>query len=387
MKFKNIHFYSAHIKKGGANIACDSLFNALSESENNINFSRSAYKKEGAIKYNLNRILGKVIAATTYQSQFYRPFTSNNTISNTPYFSIVHAHWLNNIPLNSIPFSKSLIITAHDQWLVNSGWAWDPTSLNSPTKRIETAINSISRSLYSSKEPLNYLDDHYPLRKIITPSIWLKNYIIEKTNFPSKKISVIKNIINTNIFKFYKDIYFDFKKRNNKIVIVASTAYWQEWRKGRQLLMEIFRKFISLYGDKVKFKIIGDIEIDTDIKKYSILYGNLKNKKQIASILNSSNCMIMPSRLENLTQTICEALLCGVPVVAYNVGGNEEIISDSCFGDLIDYPKVEEFIYSVAELTKSDDDIIREERSEKAKIKFSNQSIIKKHLSLYNNYL
>ena len=387
MKFKNIHLYSAHIKKGGANMACDSLFTALSKSKSNIIFSRSSYKKEGEIKYNLNRVLGKVVASTTCQSQFYRPFISNNSISDTSYFSIVHAHWLNNVPLNSIPISKSLIITAHDQWLVNFGWAWDPITLNSPTRKIETAVNNISRSLYSSKEPLKYLADHYPLEKIITPSLWLKNYITEKTNFPGKKICVIKNIINTDIFKFDRDTYINFKKRNEKIVIVASTAYWQEWRKGRKLLMKIFRKIIHYYGNNVKFKIIGNIKIDTDIKQYSILYGNIKNKQHIARILNSSDCMVMPSRLENLTQTICEALLCGLPVVAFNVGGNKEIISDSSFGDLIDYPKVDRFISSITELKKSDDKIFRKQRAEKAKTKFSNESIIKKHLDLYEDYL
>ena len=97
--------------------------------------------------------------------------------------------------------------------------------------------------------------------------------------------------------------------------------------------------------------------------------------------------MVMPSRLENLTQTICEALLCGLPVVAFNVGGNKEIISDSSFGDLIDYPKVDRFISSITELKKSDDEIFRKQRAEKAKTKFSNASIIKKHLDLYEDYL
>ena len=86
MKFKNIHLYSAHIKKGGANMACDSLFTALSKSKSNIIFSRSSYKKEGAIKYNLNRVLGKVVASTTCQSQFYRPFISNNSTPNSLQF-------------------------------------------------------------------------------------------------------------------------------------------------------------------------------------------------------------------------------------------------------------------------------------------------------------
>lgn len=387
MKFKDIHFYSAHLKKGGANLACDSLYTKLKSEVENITFSRSSFNQKNNFKYKINRISGKLISSISYQSQFYRPYTDNSVKKDFKDFSIVHAHWLNNIPLNSIPKCSSLIITAHDQWFFNYGWAWDPISLNSPTKKLELGIENLSRLNKTSKKPLKYISDNYPLKKIITPSFWLKNYILNKTNLPEKKIVVIKNIINTNSFYYNNKIYKKFRENTNHPVIVASTAYWQEWRKGREFLMKLFRKIISVYKGKVEFKIIGKIKIDTDLKNNSTLYGNLQDKNKISSILNSSNCMVMPSRLENLTQTICEGLLCGLPVAAFDVGGNKEIISNESFGFLIDYPNIDRFISPITELVKQDNAISRKIRADEAKIKFSNTSIINKHLELYNNYL
>ena len=82
-------------------------------------------------------------------------------------------------------------------------------------------------------------------------------------------------------------------------------AYWKEWRKGKDLLMKIFRRILNIYKKEVVFKIIGKIEVEKDLKNHCILYDN---KTQIAEVFNSAHCMVMTSRLENLTQTICEAL-------------------------------------------------------------------------------
>ena len=387
MKSKEVHFYSAYLRKGGANLACDSLYTELKSNIKNINFSRSTFNEQINFKYKLNRISGKLISSISYQSQFYRPYTEKYLKKDFNNFSIVHAHWLNNIPLNSIPKCESLIITAHDQWFFNYGWAWDPISLNSPTKKLELGINNFSKFLKISKKPLTYISDNYPLEKIITPSSWLRNYILYKTNLPKDKIVVIKNIINTNYFNFNNKIYKKFREDTNHAVIVTSTAYWQEWRKGGELLMKLFRKLLEVYKGNIEFKIIGKINIDTDIKNNATLYGNLQNKSKIASILNSSNCMVMPSRLENLTQTICEGLLCGLPTVAFDVGGNKEIISNETFGSLVEYPHIERFIIPITELVEKDNQISRKARAEEAKLKFSNSSIIKKHLEVYKDYL
>ena len=388
MKSKKIHFYSAYLKRGGACIACDSLFSAFFNNFDEFKISRSSFYDNGKIilKNEVLRFLGKIISLPTYQSQFYLPHTRTNHKNDIYSNSLVHAHWINNIPMNSIPRCKSLILTAHDQWLFNNGWAWDPNSLNSPTKRLEKRIENISKIVRKYPNPIDFLRNNYPLKKIITPSLWLKNYVLYKTNLRSEEVQVIPNIIDSSFFNFDKNSYNNLIESNSNLVIVASTAYWKEWRKGKNLLMEIFRRILKVYKKGVVFKIIGKIEVEKDLKDHCILYGNLSNKAEIAKILNSSNCMVMTSRLENLTQTICESLFCGLPVIAFDVGGNKEIISGMNFGDLVKYPNVNDFIDPIIHFSISDDELIRRERSKAAKLKYSKSKIIKKHFELYKKY-
>ena len=388
MKTKKIHFYSAYLNRGGACGACDSLFNACLDNFDEFKISRSSFYMNGKVilKNEFLRLLGKGISIPTHQSQFYIPHSSVNRTSQTHEDALIHAHWINNIPINSIPTCKSLIITAHDQWLLNNGWAWDPNSLNSPTKQLEKRIEEISKIFRNYPTPIEYLRNNYPLKKVIAPSAWLKSYILHKTNLRNEEVQVIPNIINSSFFNYDQELYNKSKQGKSKLVIVASTAYWKEWRKGKDLLMKIFRRILNIYKKEVVFKIIGKIEVEKDLKNHCILYGNLSNKTQIAEVFNSAHCMVMTSRLENLTQTICEALFCGLPVITFDVGGNKEIISNKDFGDLVKYPNINDFIDSIIHFSKIDNEIDREKRSKAAKLKFSKSKIIKKHFSLYEKF-
>ena len=74
------------------------------------------------------RVIGKMIGSPTYQNTFYLPYYDYVNKQNLSNYQLVHSHWLNNIPLNSIPNCKNLIINAHDQRIINNYWAWDPDS-------------------------------------------------------------------------------------------------------------------------------------------------------------------------------------------------------------------------------------------------------------------
>jgi len=388
MNSNYLHIYSAYLNKGGANIAADSLFNAINNS-NDIKFvSRSSFyeSSKSKAKANLMRVIGKVIGLPTYQSTCYLPFCEFINKQNSFNYELVHSHWLNNIPLNSIPDCNNLIITAHDQWIINNCWAWDPDSLSSPTNSLEKLISKTLKKFVPIKSPVKYIKDNYPLRKIITPSKWLKNYIINNSNLHASDIKVIPNLIDNNSFRYLEENNFLNEPEDNLFSIVTSCAYWSEWRKGKCLLIDLLKRLIYAFDGKVKFKILGDIKLDKELMKYSVCFGKIKNKNQIAKIYNNSDCMLLPSRLENLTQTLCEAQLCGLPAVAFNVGGNNEIINEKFFGYCVDYPNLDDFVNAIKAIQIDETIEKRKQRALKAKIKFNNKKIIDKHLNLYKEY-
>jgi glycosyltransferase involved in cell wall biosynthesis len=55
----------------------------------------------------------------------------------------------------------------------------------------------------------------------------------------------------------------------------------------------------------------------------------------VPEILRGLDCFVLPSLAEGISNTILEAMACGLPVVATRVGGNPELVEDGVSGRLV----------------------------------------------------
>ena len=58
-------------------------------------------------------------------------------------------------------------------------------------------------------------------------------------------------------------------------------------------------------------------------------------RDDIPDVLRGLDCFVLPSLAEGISNTILEAMACGLPVVATRVGGNAELIEDGLTGRLV----------------------------------------------------
>jgi glycosyltransferase involved in cell wall biosynthesis len=124
---------------------------------------------------------------------------------------------------------------------------------------------------------------------------------------------------------------------DSDIVIVSTGRITED--KGYGVLLDIIKK--GQWQNNIKFLIVGDGDYLPVIKK-EIAYSNVDNTictghlNDINEVLTLSDIFIMCSFHETFCISIIEAGIFGLPVVATNVGGINEITENGLFGLLFD---------------------------------------------------
>ena len=276
-------------------------------------------------------------------------------------FDIIHSHYLNctyyGVHIKNI-YNCNLIATEH----------WSELDKPNITPLVK------------------YLGDFsYPkVDKLISVSESLATSIRRNFNIDS---IVIHNLINS---KFTNRLSANIERHKNFVFTCVGSLIR---RKGFDYLINAFYK--SKARDMgVEIIIIGNgaerHNLEKQIEELNLsdqvhLLGQ-KNKSEIFDYLQSSDAFILPSRHENFSVSVLEALSCGNPVIATICGGIKECINSSN-GLLVE-------VDNEVQLTKALDDmyfnISKYDRNEIRKnciSKYSPESIVRQLESVYNEVL
>jgi glycosyltransferase involved in cell wall biosynthesis len=233
-----------------------------------------------------------------------------------------------------------------------------------------TGISKLQQFRYASIKDLLLMrgsyNDYFTFRKRAKrEAIILSNckYFMGRTTFDKRIASLISP--NSKYFHCEEFIRKDFfEKRwdfplNNEVTCVSilkATSY-----KGIDLIVEvllILKKYSTL---PFKFIICGvseNEEIVKIIKKKYKKEFNLINIKFLGKLsaedlviqLCNSNFYIHPSYIENSPNSVCEAMLLGMPVISTNVGGINSLINDKTDGLLVQEGEPYSMAASIVEL-------------------------------------
>lgn len=156
------------------------------------------------------------------------------------------------------------------------------------------------------------------------------------------KIFVNYNGFDIKRFKSLKQ-----NKNNDEQFHLISTGTLM-WRKG-YLWQFILVKLLKEKGIKVKHIIIGDGP-DRQGLQYTLLKLGLaediileghKPQKEVINYLGDSDVYISTSAAEGLSNAVLEAVACGLPVVAFDCEGMNEIIDDGYNGFIVPFGEIE----------------------------------------------
>jgi len=167
---------------------------------------------------------------------------------------------------------------------------------------------------------------------VTTPTLRNKVQEIIKIN---KKTILIDNWTDTKIFS-------PSKKRTYKkyITIISVGRLWPQ--KNFQLILKAINLLDNKIKSRIRLLIIGSGFEEENLKRSAAEYHiNLTIKKgvpnrKVAKLLKDSDVFISSSKYEGQPRVIIEAMSCGLPIIATNIPGNNELIKNNDTGLLID---------------------------------------------------
>ncbi|MCX9085638.1 MAG: glycosyltransferase family 4 protein [Candidatus Methanoperedens sp.] len=182
------------------------------------------------------------------------------------------------------------------------------------------------------------------LAVLITVSNKNKKALITNFDLPEDQIKVIYNCVNIDsVAKYNKEIAKDLKDKFsiNDSAIVFGTVGRLHKQKGHQYLIEASKKVIEKVPNSIflfvgtgseKDRLVHIIE-ENNIKEHFRFVGFQEDLPEILALID---IFVLPSISEGLPFALLEAMAARKPVIATNVGGVPEIITDHYNGIVVE---------------------------------------------------
>jgi sugar transferase (PEP-CTERM/EpsH1 system associated) len=164
--------------------------------------------------------------------------------------------------------------------------------------------------------------------------------------------------------------------------------------KDQVMLAEAFVRAVKRgpANSRMRLVVVGDGPLKAQIEKILDAAGMRElawlpgERHDVPEILRGLDCFALPSLAEGISNTILEAMACGLPVVATRVGGNPELVEDGMTGRLV--PAANPESMATALLHYFDDPVLarRHGRAGRHAVvqRFSLDRMVADYLSLYD---
>jgi len=121
--------------------------------------------------------------------------------------------------------------------------------------------------------------------------------------------------------------------------------------KGEQFVIELIRRMSKALENKVGFYISGklskaqqfELSFLNHYNLHIFVSGDISNEQNLSNVKDCALC-VSPTHTENYSMAFIEALFMEIPCVAFEIGGNEDIVVNGKTGYLVPYCDIEQMI-------------------------------------------
>ncbi|MCG9900452.1 MAG: glycosyltransferase [Hydrotalea sp.] len=254
---------------------------------------------------------------------------------------IIHLHWVANfLDWNSffIKNKKPVIWTLHDENPFTGGehyqekfFGIDKNGNPIPRVYLKEEIHMESKILSEKKRAIKSISNLH----IVCPSKWLLIKSKNSSLFKRFPHHLIQYGFPTNIYKLVSKVEARTKLSIpiDKIVLLFVADSISNKRKGFEFLLNALKRIEKSIMGNILLCSVGEGEFAENYTNH-LHFGRIDDEEIIALIYSAANFFIIPSLEDNLPNTMIESLLCGTPVVGFNIGGIPDVIEDGINGFL-----------------------------------------------------
>ncbi|MCP9791135.1 glycosyltransferase [Vulcanococcus limneticus Candia 3F8] len=261
---------------------------------------------------------------------------------------IVNLHWVcaETLSLGEIArIEKPIVWTMHDMWAFMGAEHYDDGDHPGRWKAPYSAANrppgttgpDLDAWVWARKARL-WSGKTFNL---VAPSTWLANCARESALMGNQPCEVIHNPLDTTAFApIDRNVARELLglPQDRKFILFGALGATSDRRKGYDLLVEALRSFerdhdaggvdVMVFGGQSSGEIPG-------VALPCHFLGTFADEISLRLVYSAADIFVAPSRQDNLPNTVVEASACGVPTVAFDIGGMSDIVTDGETGALV----------------------------------------------------
>lgn len=255
---------------------------------------------------------------------------------------IVHLHWIcgGMMSVRDIArIKKPIVWTLHDMWAFTGGEHIDEGQQHYLNNCGESWVlksnqdNDLSRKGWLKKRKVYAQLNNIT---IVEPSQWLHQCAKNSSLMKDMDNTVIPNLLNTQRYAPFSKL--ESRRLLNlpidkTIIAFGAINATDDPNKG---FTHLYSAMQDIKANDAELVVFGSNKpIDAPDFKQPVHYlGHLHDEVSLRVLYSAADVMIVPSLQENLSNAIMESLACGTPVVAFNIGGNSDMIDHRINGYL-----------------------------------------------------
>ncbi len=216
-------------------------------------------------------------------------------------------------------------------------------------------------------------------RRVIANSRGLKS--LARQTSPEQDIEIIFNGIDIDEFKPKE------KSTDGPINLIVVSRLIE--RKGVDFLIKALPKILRA-EPRARLIIVGEGNLENELKTLAaqsgpaekVIFMGFQEHSEMPALYNNANIFILPSKNEGMSNTVLEAMACGLPIVTTQTGGTNELIA----GNGIIIPMENSAAISQAVLKILADPALMKEMAEKSRklaLEFGWRKQAMKYLDIY----